>query len=139
MRDATRRNALETVSNRLEELINSSMRLREVAIHAGLMYWAVAIDDKAERVRVSRMVNDAVDFFDNLMEEINKPLAQQTRHLRSPMPESLEPNLGLATCAELLQELSARIEVGGPGLQYRTVDGEKSSQSQITTRETNDS
>lgn len=34
-------------------------------------------------------------------------------------------NLGLATCADLLEELSSRIEVHGPGLEYRTIDGEK--------------
>ena len=33
-----------------------------------------------------------------------------------------QPNLGLATTRELLDELSARIEVHGPGLDYRTVD-----------------
>ena len=33
------------------------------------------------------------------------------------------PLLGLATCEELLKEISARIEVHGPGLQYKTVGG----------------
>lgn len=32
--------------------------------------------------------------------------------------------LGLATTRELLNELSARIEVHGPGLDYRTVEGD---------------
>lgn len=36
-----------------------------------------------------------------------------------------QPRLGLATCQELLDELSARIEVHGPGLKYRTVGGEE--------------
>lgn len=34
-----------------------------------------------------------------------------------------QPLLGLATTGELLAELSARIEVHGPGLDYRTVEG----------------
>jgi hypothetical protein len=34
------------------------------------------------------------------------------------------PLLGLATTGELMAELSARIEVHGPGLDYRTVEGE---------------
>lgn len=35
-----------------------------------------------------------------------------------------EPLLGLATTGQLLDELRARIEVHGPGLDYRTVDTE---------------
>ena len=35
---------------------------------------------------------------------------------------SEEPLLGLATTKELLDELTARIEIHGPGLSYRTVD-----------------
>lgn len=37
-------------------------------------------------------------------------------------PRCREPHLGLATTRQLIDELSARIEVHGPGLDYRTVD-----------------
>jgi hypothetical protein len=40
----------------------------------------------------------------------------------STEPPADRPLLGLATTRELLAEISARIEVHGPGLEYRTVD-----------------
>jgi len=43
---------------------------------------------------------------------------------KPPKGSQKEPMLGLATCKELLEELSARIEIHGPGLGYRTVDGD---------------
>ena len=45
------------------------------------------------------------------------------------MCECKEPHLGLATTRELLDELSARVEMHAlGGLDYRTVDGETFSQ-----------
>jgi hypothetical protein len=37
---------------------------------------------------------------------------------------TMEANLGMATTAELLKELAARIEVGHLELGYRTIDGD---------------
>lgn len=44
------------------------------------------------------------------------------------------PRLGLATCKELLDELSARIEVHGPGLNYKTFTGEEDVQTKTKTK-----
>ena len=35
-----------------------------------------------------------------------------------------KPHLGLATTDVIINELKARIEIHGPGLEYRTVDGD---------------
>lgn len=43
-----------------------------------------------------------------------------------------KPNLGLATTRELLEEISARIELNWPGgLEYRTVDEKPNNQLEI--------
>lgn len=62
-----------------------------------------------------------------------------TDNTASPVPNDL-PNLGLATTAQLLDELRARIEIdyfaGGGGLGYTTVGGRP--ESSITTQDNTD-
>src|SRR6267142_1290898 len=69
---------------------------------------------------------DALAIRKTAEEEIDKgsgkPILITPQAIMSLVRQAWEPNLGLATSRELLAEITARIEVGSTGLDYRTFD-----------------